>query len=151
MRLIQAKEVQALTGLSQDQLREWTRRRGLIPPDIIPQGPGSRALFSWQTVLLLRIAVVLKEKLHVELQAYRENFAKLRCLIAEKSFLSLGGSGLLLLSDGSVKLTSSSVENASVCDGLFVQLDPHLGILSTGFGEIEASRQLPLFPISAVR
>ncbi|MCF5097152.1 MerR family transcriptional regulator, partial [Pseudomonas gessardii] len=74
MRLIKAAAVQALTGLTSDQLREWTSRRHLIVPDEKPSGPGSRALYSWQTVLLLRLAVVLREKFHVELTSQKNLF-----------------------------------------------------------------------------
>ena len=74
MRLIQSGEVQKLTGLTSDQLREWTSRRGLIEADSKPSGPGTRARFGWQSVLLLRIAVVLKERFHVELQSQKPLF-----------------------------------------------------------------------------
>src|ERR1700731_232831 len=70
VRLIKSREVLALTGLSADQLREWTVRRALVQSDVPARKRGSEAKFSWQTVLLLRLVVVLRTRFHVELQAH---------------------------------------------------------------------------------
>jgi hypothetical protein len=43
--------------MTADQLREWTVRRGLIQPDEPAPKRGSEAKFSWQTLLVLRLAV----------------------------------------------------------------------------------------------
>lgn len=60
VRLIKSRDVLTLTGLSADQLREWTVRRRLIQPDFPAARQGQQALFGWQTVLLLRLAVVMR-------------------------------------------------------------------------------------------
>lgn len=60
VRLVGSRDVLNLTGLSGDQLREWTVRRGLISPDVPASRQGQQAQFGWQTVLLLRLAVVLR-------------------------------------------------------------------------------------------
>lgn len=152
MGFVQANVVQRLTGLSPDQLREWTLRRGLIPPDVVPDGPGSRALFAWQTVLLLRIAVVLKDKLHVELEAYRGCLATLRAKLAETSFLSLRGCVLVLTAEGTAAILSPlGVSAEGHGNRLIIDLEPHLNALSTGFGDMEPVRQLTLFPLAVVR
>ena len=150
MRLVQASDVYVLTGLTGDQLREWTVRRGLIEPDTKPSGPGTRARFSWQTVLLLRIAVVLKDRFHVELQAQKTLFANLSRRLAGTSFPALRGTVVILRDGGDTEILS--VDNLSEVPGDFlsIRLDPHLDILSTGFGLLEPLRQLPLFPARAV-
>src|ERR1700733_5721335 len=104
MRLIKAGEVQRLTGLSADQLREWTTRRGLIEPDAKPCGPGSRARYAWQTALLLRLAVVLKESFHIELHAHRALFSGLAKRLAKVSFPALRGSALTVGREGSFSI-----------------------------------------------
>jgi hypothetical protein len=111
MRLLQAGEVQKLTGLSSDQLREWTSRRGLIEADAKPSGPGTRALFSWQTVLLLRIAVVLKERFHIELQSQKSLFSALSVVLGKASFPALRETALVLQPDGVFNIVPPNLLN----------------------------------------
>lgn len=150
MRLVKSADVLKLTGLSADQLREWTTRRGLIRPDAEPHGPGSRAKYSWQTVLLLRLAVVLKEIFHIELHAQRGLFARLSQHLSKTSFPALRGSALVIQADGAFDLVPLGAMRVTG-DVLIVELDPHLDVLSTGFGLADPIRQLPLFPAVAVR
>lgn len=152
MRLIQAGEVQKLTGLTSDQLREWTSRRGLIEADSKPSGPGTRARFAWQSVLLLRIAVVLKERFHVELQSRKPLFSALSVRLRKTSFPTLREAVLILESDGSFDIVPREALRHVVATGdcLILSLDPHLDVLSTQFGMLEPMRQLPLFSVRAV-
>ncbi len=150
MRLVKASEAQKLTGLSADQLREWTTRRGLIEPDSKPNGPGSRARYSWQTVLLLRLAVVLKDSFHIELHAQRALFSTLAGRLAKISFPALRGSALVIGPEGVFSISPVKELRSPASDTLMILLDPHLDILSTEFGLIEPIRQLPLFPARAV-
>lgn len=149
MKYANAGDVLRLTGLSADQLREWTVRRGLIEPDKKPAGPGSRTGFTWQTVLVLRIAIVLKKSFGVELQGQREFFRQLAQRLAGTSFpalrdmvLIIGAGGVFRLSDrGSTKIAG---------DCVVIDLEPHLDVLSTEFGVLEPAKQLALFPARAV-
>lgn len=150
MRLIKSADVLELTGLSADQLREWTTRRGLIRPDAEPHGPGSRAKYSWQTVLLLRLAVVLKETFHIELHAQRGLFAALAQHLVKVSFPALRGSALVIRGSGAFELVPLGTTRVTG-DALTVELDPHLDALSTGFGFTKPIPQLPLFPAVAVQ
>jgi DNA-binding transcriptional MerR regulator len=150
MRLVKASEAQKLTGLSADQLREWTTRRGLIEPDSKPNGPGSRARYSWQTVLLLRLAVVLKDSFHIELHAQRTLFSTLAERLAKTSFPALRESALVIGPDGIFSILPVKELRSPASDVLMILLDPHLDILSTEFGLIEPIRQLPLFPARVV-
>ena len=77
MRLVTTRDATRLTGLSTEQLREWTSRRALIPPDVKPKGHGAPARYSWQTILLLRLAVTLRDRFKLELQAHRDLFSEL--------------------------------------------------------------------------
>lgn len=150
-RLVMAGEVQKLTGLTADQLREWTNRRGLIQPDAQPNGPGSRARYAWQTVLLLRLAVVFKETFHIELQAQRDLFAALAQRLAKRPFHALRGSALVLQAGAQYDIVSLSEIRAVDTDCLIIRLDPHLDALSIDFGLVEPTGQLPLFAAMAVR
>jgi hypothetical protein len=85
-----------LTGLAAEKPREWTSRRALIPADRRPQGKGSPAKFSWQTILGLRVAVLLRNQFRLELQAHKAAFADLRKLLRSQSFIALWGKRLVL-------------------------------------------------------
>lgn len=152
MRLLQAGEVRKLTGLSSDQLREWTSRRGLIEADSKPSGPGTRARFAWQAVLLLRIAVVLKKQFHIELQSQKPLFSALSVQLEKTSFPALRETALVLESDGGFDIVPMKALRhvTERGDCLILLLDPHLGVLSTQFGMPEPMRQLPLFPAQVV-
>lgn len=151
MKFIQSADVLRLTGLSADQLREWTTRRRLIRPDAEPHGPGTRAKYSWQTVLLLRLAVVLKGNFHTELQAYCSLFSALSQHLAKTSFPALRNSALVIRSGGDFELIPTEEIRKLGGDALIIELDPHLEILSTEFGVSEPKQQLHLFPVVAVR
>src|SRR5439155_2813078 len=149
--LITAGQVQRITGLTADQLREWTTRRGLIEPDMKPCGPGSRARFSWQTVLLLRLAVVMNRAFHIELEAQRPLFGGLARRLHGSSFPSLRGSILFLKSGAQFELRlGRDIWNLEE-DALVVRLDPHLDVISASFAVTEPISQLPLFPAAAVQ
>ena len=151
MRLIKSGEVQALTGLSVDQLREWTGRRALIKPDVQSQGKGTHARFSWQTVLVLRLAVVLKDQFHIELQAHRDLLAGLQQEFASTSFLSLREKMVVVYGKGQWEILNTE-ENGDRegLGAILLFLAPHLGVLSGGFGMPDPSKQLTLFPVVGV-
>lgn len=152
MRLLRSREVQALTGLSADQLREWTNRRGLVAPDVPPRGKGSQARFSWQTVLVLRLAVVLRQEFHVELQAQREFFAGLQRELAGRSFPALWPTSVVLSGSGRWALLNvEEVEIGSNKGCIVLPFAPHLQVLSVGFGLPDTMQQLPLFAVVQVR
>lgn len=151
--MIPAGRVQILTGLTANQLREWSHRRDLIPPDIDARGPGRPALYSWQTVLLLRIAMVLRERFRIELQAHKKLLHALRDLFSGVPFPTLRGCLLALramehgelLSEGMVRVGGGDP------DTLFLRLDPHLDVLESEFAPQDHSGQLPLFRAVRIR
>ena len=151
MRCAKSRDVLRLTGLTSDQLREWTVRRGLIQADFPAQKRGSEAKFSWQTVLLLRLAVVLRTRFHVDLQANRDLLAYARELLDGKSFLSLWGFTLAVLDQQRCELLGPGDAVPVDDDVMLLRLDSHLRVLSEGFGMMDPAAQLPLFPVIGIQ
>lgn len=152
MQLVRTRDVPALTGLTADQLREWTVRRGLVQPDQPAQKRGNEARFSWQTLLVLRLAMVLRTRFHVELQAHRELLVSARQLLEGASFPGLWGGTLAIYGLASCELLSARVPlPSSEEDAILLRLNRHLEALSQGFGLPDPVSQLSLFPAVAVR
>jgi hypothetical protein len=151
--MIPAGRVQTLTGLTANQLREWSHRRDLIPPDVEAGGPGRPALYSWQTVLLLRIAVVLRERFRIELQAHKDLLHALHELLSGVPFPALRGGILALRAMEHGELLSEGMARVGVGDPdtLFLHLDPHLDVLEVEFEPQDPSGQLPLFRAVRIR
>lgn len=151
MQLIKSRDVLALVDLTADQLREWTNRRAFIPADIKPKGSGSPARYSWRTVLLLRVVIVLKDEFRVELQANRNLFAAIREELAGFSFPALWGMALALHGMRWCEVIDPRAPVAMDGNVLVVHLDSHLEVLSVGFRISEPMPQLPLFPALGIR
>lgn len=150
MRLLKTRQVPALTGLTVDQIRDWTVRRGLIRPDIPARKRGSEAQFSWQTVLVLRLAVVLRNRFHVELQAHRDLLLEVRAFLEGRSFIALWGERLAICGLRRAELVSSISDLDEHEDVIVLTLDRHLEVLSREFGFQDTFRQLPLFSVTEV-
>ena len=153
MPFVSTRQATKLTGLSTAKLREWTSRRALIPADVPPKAQGSPAQYSWQTILLLRLAVTLRERFHLELQAHCEIFRSLRCNLQEKSFLALWGKLLALHGEECWSLLDAEDIPELAEDVLLIRLDPHLEVLATRFPmphPFSAPGQLDLYPIQSV-
>jgi len=151
VRLIKSRDVLTLTGLSADQLREWTVRRRLIQPDVPAARQGQQAQFGWQTVLLLRLAVVMRTRFHVELQVHRALLERARQLLANRSFPSLWGTRLAIFGLEDCALIGPGEAVLSDSDAIVLHLNAHLEALSHGFGVVEPIAQLPLFPAVGIR
>lgn len=152
MRYVTTPVASALTGLSIDKLREWTSRRALVPADVRPKKQGSPAQFSWQTILVLRIAATLRNKFHLELEAHKPFLSGFRRQLRKTSFIALWGQKLALVSNGSWKLVNHT-DDVMGDDAVLIHLDPHLANISVGFALPNLSNgygQLDLFPLPAV-
>jgi hypothetical protein len=145
--LVNTGKAVLLTGLSTEQLREWTIRRALIPADIKPKGHGSPARYSWQTVLLLRLALVFRDRFKLELHAHREMFADLRDSLAQTSFPSLWGKSLAVQGDRRWSFLEPDELATTTDDCIVLRLDPHLEILAEAFtlGRPSSTEQYQLF------
>ena len=148
MHLVATRDAIRLTGLSLDQLREWTSRRALIPADVKGRGHGSPAQYSWQTILLLRLAVTLRERFKLELQSHRALFSSIGHNLSRTSFLSLWGHALVLRGGDSWSFLELSELPEEIDDCIVLRLDPHLQVLSFGFSlpKPVTHSQLQLFP-----
>lgn len=152
MRLVPTRHALQLTGLSAPTLREWTSRRALIPADVPPRSQGSSAQFSWQTILLLRIADTLRARFHLELQAHRSLFISLRSGLRGTSFIALWDKALVLHGRDNWALVDAGSEPLKQ-DGILILLNAHLSILSEGFAlpkPAGVAGQLDLFPATPV-
>ena len=151
MRLVSTPTACELTGLSTDKLREWTSRRALVSVDVRPKRKGSPAKFSWQTILVLRIAVLLRDQFSMELQTHKASFATLREELRNRSFISLWGQRLGLGSDGSWTFVEAN-EKVLSTDVLLMALNPHLAVLRDGFALPDAKyAQMDFFSLPATR
>ena len=152
MRLVPTRQALQLTGLSAPTLREWTSRRALIPADVPPKNQGSPAQYSWQTMLLLRLAVTLRDRFHLELQAHRSLFASLRRGLRGRSFIALWDKTLALYGHDEWHLVDADADPLRQ-DAVVILLNPHLHILSEGFAlpkPAAVAGQLDLFPATPV-
>jgi len=120
-------------------------RRSLIAPDVPSAKRGSEAKFSWQTVLLLRLAVVLRKRFQVELQAHREVLLSARQLLHRVPFPALWGKTLAIYDLQRCELLSAPDAAPAGEDAVLLRLDKHLRALSSGLGLSEPAAQLPLF------
>ncbi|MER2551858.1 MAG: hypothetical protein ABTQ28_01155 [Thauera sp.] len=152
MQLVTTRDATRLTGLSTEQLREWTSRRALILPDVRPKGHGSPARYSWQTILLLRIAVVLRDRFKLELHAHRDLFSAMRAGLARTSFLSLWGKALVLYGGERWVVIDPRDADSVIDDCIMLRLDPHLQQLSDSFSlpKPVVPGQFQLFPALGV-
>lgn len=153
MRYATTALVSSLTGLSTTQLREWTNRRALVPADVPPAGKGSSAKFTWQTVLIIFVAMTLKSRFHLELQAHRGLFSDLGHALRQASFVGLWDKKLMVAAHGRWALVDASNTIDDENDALYIQLNPHLEKLATGFAlpsHASIPGQLDLFPAQAV-
>jgi len=150
LRFVPTPGASKLTGLSTDKLREWTSRRALVPADIRPKQKGSPAKFTWQTILILRLAVLLRDQFAVELQAHKASFANLRKKLRSTSFIALWGRRLALGPKGEWSFLEEGAPTGA--DALVIHLDPHLAIIREGFAlpDAAAEGQFDLFSLQAV-
>lgn len=148
MRLVTTRVAARLTGLSTAQLREWSSRRALIPADIQNRGRGSQAQYGWRAILLLRIALRLKDRFHIELHAHRGLFEALRETLGGISFLKLWGTSLAIYGRETWELIDSDAAGQMKADAIIVHLDPHLAVLAVEFAMPgpPPTGQLELFP-----
>ncbi|RWC49650.1 MAG: hypothetical protein EOS55_08345 [Mesorhizobium sp.] len=129
-------------------LREWTSRRALIPADLPPKGKGSPAQFTWQTILLLRVAVLLRDRFHFELQPHQTLFTSLKAGLQRTSFIALWGKSLILRGGSGWSLVEDADGPPLAEDAVVIRLQSHLEALSAGFSlphPTQSSGQLELF------
>lgn len=148
MRFVQAGEATALAEISSHQLREWCGRRGILKPDVEGRGPGRHALYSWQTLMVLRVLRQLREQFRIELSAWTLFANSFRNELYRVSFVQMWGATLHISDHERAKVIFKG-ESKDNLAGLFIELDYHLTVLSQGLSLPGPTEQLPLF--AAVR
>lgn len=148
MQLMQAADASRLAGLTAHQLREWCARRGIVAPDVPGAGRGRHALFSWQTVLTLRLLRELNERFGAEVGAWKGALAEFRALVGARSFPGLWGAVVAFPDHDHARL----IEDRSIATEalLLLPLTPHLQIIAEDFA-LPPEPQLPLFPAVGLR
>lgn len=148
MQLLQASDAARLAGLTAHQLREWCARRALLAPDVPGAGRGRHALYSWQTVLALRLLRELRERFGAEVGAWKGAIQELRKLLRGRSFPGLWNIAVAFPDHDHARLID---ERTVPTEALIVMpLMPHLRVLAHCFA-FPAEPQLPLFPAVGVR
>ena len=151
MRLFQSADALEVTGLTRNQLREWTGRgrRELISPDIGPDGPGRHALYAWQTLLVLRLLLVLHNEFAAEVGAWAPAAKNLREKLDGASFPTLWHLSVFFPN----RRTALLVDDVSKIGhtGLILPLQSHLTILSSKLS-LPPPNQISLFlPLAVSR
>ncbi len=149
--MFQASDATVLTGLTPHQLREWCgrSRRGILPADVLPGGPGRNALYSWQTLLTLRLLLSLQKGFGVELTKYAQAAVELRAQLQGISFPSLWPVSAVFQTHLTVDLSTNPAELLKQ-GGLALPLAPHLTVLATALS-LPIDKQLSLLPPMAVQ
>jgi len=148
MQLMQATDAARLAGVTVHQLREWCTRRDILPPDVPGAGRGRHALFSWQTVLAVRLLHELSQRFGVEVGAWRGAIRAFRTSVDGRSFPILWSAYAQFSDrDHAILTTSPSIDEGSL---LILPLAPHLQAIAQDFA-LPPESQLPLFPAVGLR
>lgn len=149
MPFVQASDAARLSGLTPHQLREWCGRRNVVSADVPAAGRGHLALFSWQTILALRVLNEIHQRYGVEVVAWRRAISELQVLLKGRPFPSLWGAVVVFPSMNAATLR---LEGDGVVKGSFlsVSLNEHLEVLALP-QDFRGEAQLPLFPAMAVQ
>jgi hypothetical protein len=148
MQLVQAADASRLAGLTGHQLREWCARRAVVTPDVPGAGRGRHALFSWQTVLALRLLREIHERFGAEVGAWKGAIEELRQLLQGRSFPSLWSTVVAFPDREHARLVDERFVAPEAA--LLLPLAPHLEALAHDFA-FPADQQLPLFAAVGLR
>jgi hypothetical protein len=142
MQLIQASDAARLSGLTPDQLREWCGRRNVVVPDVPGAGRGRHALYSWQTVLTLRLLRELHERFGAEVGSWRVAIGRCQQILRGRSFPTLWSAAVAFTDNGHARLIEERVTTIEAV--LVLPLAAHLQILAQA-SAFQSAQQLPLF------
>ena len=123
--LVQASDAIRLSGITPHQLREWCGRRALVAADVPPAGRGHLALFSWQTILALRVLNEINVRYAVQVASWRSAIAQLQAHLHKRAFPSLWGHRVIFIDFQEAKLELES-DPLPYSSCLVVGLDKHL-------------------------
>ena len=143
MELVQSSDALRLTGLSDNQLREWCGRRGIFQPAVPARGSGRLSLYSWQDIIALRILLEIFTAFGGRASRWAGGIRNLKELLDGHFFPSLWGKAAIFTDRNSVLIAdASSISHPTTV--LVVQLDPHLKVLVSPSTPGDLQAQLPL-------
>ncbi|TGR83016.1 MerR family transcriptional regulator [Mesorhizobium sp. M2D.F.Ca.ET.223.01.1.1] len=148
MQLMQTSDAARLAGVTVHQLREWCTRRDILSPDVPGAGRGRHALFSWQTVLAVRLLHELNERFGIEVGAWRGAIREFRAIIGGRPFPVLWHAYAQFSDCGHAVVTASPPVDGNTV--VVVPLAPHLQAIAQDFA-LPPEPQLPLFPAVGLR
>lgn len=143
MEPVQFSDAVRLTGLSQNQLKEWCGKRGLFGATVAARGPGRVALYSWQDIIALRVFREIFEIFGGRASSWSAGVKSFRECLDGQFFPNLWGRGAVFTDQHTAclgTLTTLPLFGAA----LFVPLDPHLTVISNRATPEELQGQLPL-------
>jgi hypothetical protein len=143
MQLIQVSDASRLAGVTVHQLREWCARRDILSPDVPGAGRGRHALFSWQTVLAVRILHELNRRFGIEVGAWRGAIREFRVIVDGRPFPVLQRAFVQFPDSDHALLTASPSTDGDTM--LTVPLAPHLQAIAQDFA-LPPEPQMSLFP-----
>lgn len=143
MELVQSSDALRLTGLSDNQLREWCGRRGIFQPAVPARGSGRLSLYSWQDIIALRILLEIFTIFGGRASRWAVGIRNLRALLDGQFYPSLWGKAAIFTDRNSVLIGDAS-EISHPTTVLIVQLDPHLQVLASPSAPGELQSELPL-------
>jgi MerR HTH family regulatory protein len=145
---MQAADAARLAGLTSHQLREWCARRGIVTPDVPGAGRGRHALFSWQTVLALRLLGELNQRFGVEVGAWKGALGEFRALVEGRSYPGLWNALVAFPDCNHARLIDSRPVGSEAL--LLLPLSPHLQAIAQDLA-LPPESQLTLFPAVGLR
>lgn len=148
MQLMQASDAARLGGVTLHQLREWCGRRDILTPDVPGAGRGRHALFSWQTVLAIRLLHELAERFGIEVGAWRGGIRSFRANVDGRPFPLLWHAYAEFPNRDIAVITPSPSTDGE--GALAVPLAPHLRAIAQDFA-LPPDPQLPLFAAVGLR
>ena len=148
MQLIQISDAARLAGVTVHQLKEWCARRDILSPDVPGAGRGRHALYSWQTVLAVRLLHELHQRFGVEVGAWRGAIREFRAIIDGRPFPLLWRAFAQFSDHNHALLTASPSADGDAV--LTVPLAPHLQAIAQDFA-LPPEPQLSLFPAVGLR
>lgn len=143
MEPVQFSDALRLTGLSQNQLKEWCGKRGLFHPTVAARGPGRVALYSWHDIIALRIFHEIFEVFGGRASGWAGGISAFRECLDGQFFPNLWGKGAIFPDQHSAGLGSLATLPPARA-ALFLPLDSHLAVISNRATPEELQGQLPL-------
>jgi hypothetical protein len=99
-------------------------------------------MYSWQTILALRILGELRSRFFVEVGSWRKAMIACQDILRRKPFPALQG-GIMHFKTNSEASLFAAGQISPETQGILVPLSPHLQAISTGFEKPDLA-QLPL-------